>query len=604
MKSWSTLFLALVALGLLAYLTLGGLEKPGTKEKTEQQSRVFNFDADKVKQLELTAGEGGVVLKKAASGLWNLEKPIVYPADLSNVRQVLGDFEFARRRETLPRKAFEDYDKALDAMGLKTPKVTVRIRHGKETSTLAIGNETARSGQFYALVSDGRREDLVIIERSMEEAALREMDWFRKREVFDFQTPLVTGIVLRKGEQETELVRSGDLWSVTKPLASPADETQVLSYLAELLAGKVSNFVADSPGDSVGYGLSTPMLVLEIKSGDQVQRLRVSQPVAEQEQVYAQINGRPQVVGLSKAYVEKLEDLLARTQDRRLLVFQDPFEWDSFRAKGKGTEVVVRQTAARIWTVGEDPGRVGETTLVNNFLNALRDLRALQILPKSEADLAKWGLQSPATVLSFSRKSAGGNKETSAPEEISFSAARKGKIYATSTRLPFVAELPESSLVLLPNTPSDWYEKKVSLQPDLAGLKKITWQRPTGRLVLERGEDGAWPTTLAGRPLDSALFTQQQTILAEMRVASWVPVKEADFTRPRFSMELESKDGSRQTVDFALMGQPPEYRGRVRGTGEMFVVRGSEPGTLENPPFVVNPPAAEVPGKAAEAPKP
>jgi hypothetical protein len=603
MKSWSTLILALVALGLLAYLTLGGLEKPGTKEKAEQQSRVFNFDSDKVDQMELKAGEGGVVLNKAASGLWNLEKPIAYPADLSNVRQVLGDFEFARRRETLPRKAFENYDKALDAMGLKTPKVTVRIRHGKETSTLAIGNETARSGQFYALVSDGRREDLIIIERSIEEAALREVDWFRKREVFDFQTPLVTGIVLRKGEQETELVRNGDVWSVTKPLASPADETQVLSYLAELLAGKVSNFVADGPGDSVGYGLSTPMLVLEIKSGDQVQRLRVSQPVAEQEEVYAQIHGRPNVVGLSKAYVEKLGDLLARTQDRRLLVFQDPFEWDSFRAKGKGSEMVVRQASARIWTVGENPGRVGETQMVNSFLHSLRDLRAVQILPKSEADLAKWGLQSPATVLSFSRKPAGANKEAVAPEEIRFSSVRKGKIYATSTRLPFIAELPESSLAQLPNIPSDWYEKKVSLQPDLAGLKKITWQRPAGRVVLERAEDGSWPTTLEGRPLDSALFTQQQTLLAEMRVASWVPVKEADFARPRFSLELESKDGSRQTVDFALMGQPPEYRGRVRGTGEMFVVRGSEPGTLENPPYAVNPPAAD-PGKAVEAPKP
>lgn len=603
MKSWSTLLLALVALGLLAYLALGGLKAPGTREKEERESRVFNIDSDKIEQLELSAGEVAVVLKRADSGLWEIEKPIAYPADLANVRQILGDFEFARRVETLPRKAFADYEKALDSMGLKTPKVTVRLRQGKDTARLSIGNETARAGQFYALVGDGRKEDLIIIERSLEETALREVSWFRKREIFDFQTPLVTGIVLRKGEQVTELTRTGDQWSLTKPLAGPADETQVVSYLTELLGGKVVNFVADGPGDIVGYGLSTPLMVLEIKSGDQVQLLRIAQPVPDKDEVYAQIDGRPHVISLTKAYADKLGDLLNRTQDRRVLVYQDPFELDSLRIRNKGLDLMIRHSGNRVWHVGENPGRSGDAVLINTFLDSIRQLRAIQILPKTDAEMAKWGLEPAATVLAITRKANAGRKEVPV-EEIRFSAPRKGKIYASSDRLPFIAELPETTLALVPSLGSDWYDKRVSLQADMAGLQKITWQRPSGSVALAKAGDGNWPTALEGRPLDAGLLRQQEALLREMRVASWTPVKDADFVRPRFSLVLESKEGTTQTVDFALLGNPVEYRGRIRGTREMFVIRGNEPQVLENPPYAAEPVAAPVPAAGPSPAKP
>lgn len=594
MKSWSTLFLALVTLGLLAYLYFLGIESPGTKERMDRDSRVLFIDPDKVDRLEMVAGETTVVLTRSNAGLWDIEKPISYPADLSNVRQVLGDFEFARRRDTLSRSAFQNYEKALDSMGLKTPKATVRIRQGKEISTLAIGNETARTGQFYALVSDGRKEELVIIDRGVESAALRELAWFRKREVFDFQTPLVTGVLLRKGEQETELVRTGDLWAVTKPLACPADETQVISYFAELLAGKVADFVADGPGNIVGYGLSTPTMVLEIRSGDKSQQLRIGQPVPGKDQVYAQINGRPHVVGLQKAYVDKLAELLTRTRDQRVLVFQDPFEFDSVRMKGKGLDLSFKQTGSRTWRLETEPEHIADTQLVNAFLSSLRDLRASQLLPKSDAELAKWGLEPAATVLTFSRKADVSRKDVP-PGEIRFSAPRKGKIYASTPRLPFIAELPETALSLVPVVPSDWYEKKVSLLRGLADFHKITWQRPGGSVVLERGADGAWPATLQGRPVDGNVLTRQQKLLEEMAVAAWVPVKESDFAKPRFTLVLEAKDGTSCKADFALLGNPQEYRGRVRGTREMFVIRSTEPQLLENPPLAEAAPAPAAP---------
>ncbi|MDX6766048.1 MAG: DUF4340 domain-containing protein [Candidatus Methylacidiphilales bacterium] len=603
MKSWSTFILALVSLVLLAYLYWGGLESPGTKEIQSRQSLVFQIKADEVDRLELAAGESTVVVKRLASGMWEIEKPISYPADLSNVRQLLGDLEFARRRDTLKRRDFQDYDKALETMGLKKPKVRVELRQGREKTTLAIGNETARAGQFYALVSDGSKEEIVIVERSLEESALRELSWFRKREIFEFQTPLVTGVVLHKGEQDVELVRQGDQWTITKPQAGPADETQVISYLADLLAGKVDAFVADGPGDIVGYGLSTPSMVIEIKSGEKTQQLRIGQPVPDKPQVYAQVDGRPHVLALPKIYADKIADLLARTQDRRLLVFQDAFELQSFKVSGKAvaSPLALRQSDGRKWNLDSESGRKAENQLVINFLNSLRDARASQLLPKSDAELAKYGLSPAATVFSCTRKSDSGKKDVPA-EEYFFSAPRKGKVYAHSSRMPFILELPENIFTLLPVVLSDWFEKRASFVSAPEQLRSVTWQRPAGQVMLERaGED--WPETLGGRPLDKSLWYQMQTLLSGLRVDAWVPVKEADFTRPRFSLVVQPKEGPAQTVDFILMGgDSQEYRGRIRGTREMFVVRGAEPQVLENPPYAAETPAAK--GTPAPSPAP
>jgi|GEM_PF-4107777 len=590
MKSWSTLVLALISLALLAYFYFGGKDMPSTTERQEAARRLIAFESDKVTRLELSNSNGEFLLLKEASGAWRLEKPLATEADSSPVNQILSDLEFARRKSTLKPSDFQDYAKALESFGLKSPRATVKLQENGQAWSLALGNETAVGAQLYALASDGKKEDLVVVDKSLEDSLVLGLDRLRSRAVFTFQTPFVESLTLRRGEQAVEVAKSGDSWKIVRPLESPADESQVSGLLASMLGVRVVDFVTEAGADAGAYGLNAPSAVLEVKTSSGLQTLRIGQPVPGKELVHVQRAEQGGVVTLPKAMVDRMTGLLEEVRDRRLAAFQDTFAFSSWRIERRGSVLVEGAAGAgRTWKVGGTPGHEANAELVNAFLLGLRDQKGEAPQPKTEDAVKRAGLTTPQAVVTLVPSAAAGAEAPAQPLVIRFGPTRKGKIAVDSSRLPYLLEVPEAVLGLFPASGVDWHSTTVRLVASAGDIQRLAWKRPAGETVLARGEDGTWKHA-NGQAADAAAVERLMQVLQTTEATAWLPVREADFAQPRVTLEISGKDGLQRTLDLVLHGKDADNRVRIRGEASAFIVPAQTAQILDTPPAAAPPP--------------
>jgi hypothetical protein len=580
MKSWSTLVLALVSLALLSFFYFGGKDMPSTTDREEAARRLVSIEPDKATRVELANPSGEFLLAKDASGAWRLEKPIRADADATAVNKVLSDLEFARRRGTLRPGDFEDYAKALESFGLKNPRARIKIQENGRAWSVALGNETAVGTQLYALASDGKKEDLVVVEKSIDESLLLGLDRLRSRGVFTFMTPLVDGIALRQGEQAAEVAKSGDGWKIVRPTEGPADETKVVSLLAGLLAARVVDFVTEGGGNAGSYGLQTPAAVIEVKSAGASQILRIGQAVPGKDLVYAQrAEDGAGIVTLPKAVADQITGMLDQVRDRRLAAFQDPFEFASWRIERRGGLLLQATASGRNWVL--DGGHEADGSLVNALILGLRDQQGEGMQPKSPEALKRAGLEAPQAVITLTPKKEG--EAEPQPLVIRLGTPRKGKLTAESSRLPYLVEVSDAVLSLLPGGGTDWHARQVRLARVGNQPIRLTWKRPAGDTVLSRAEDGTWKHA-DGAAAEPDAVNRLLGLLQSLEATTWVPLKEADFAKPRFSLEIADAGQETRTVDFVLMGKDGQNRARIRGDTAAFILTAEDFQVFDTPP--------------------
>ena len=83
-RNSSTYFYLAVALGLFCYLAFIDRKIPGTKEREEAETKLFELDPDNVIGLEITNLHGVFIFQKI-NGHWELKKPVDTLADSAAV---------------------------------------------------------------------------------------------------------------------------------------------------------------------------------------------------------------------------------------------------------------------------------------------------------------------------------------------------------------------------------------------------------------------------------------------------------------------------------------------------------------------------------------
>jgi hypothetical protein len=65
-------------------------------------------------------------------------------------------------------------------------------------------------------------------------------------------------------------------------------------------------------------------------------------------------------------------------------------------------------------------------------------------------------------------------------------------------------------------------------------------------------------------------------------------LKEADFAKPRFSLEITDDGQETRTVDFVLMGKDGQNRSRIRGDTAAFILKAEDFQVFDTPPAPVS----------------
>src|SRR4029077_21032367 len=122
----TTLILAVVVLGVFAYLRFFEMKQPSTEEARRQAQNVVNFDRSKVDGIIIQNGDLQIEIRRRENK-WRLETPIKDQADGALVGNLLSDLESWQKEGTIPAKDIEADKSKLTEYGLDNPKLKLKL---------------------------------------------------------------------------------------------------------------------------------------------------------------------------------------------------------------------------------------------------------------------------------------------------------------------------------------------------------------------------------------------------------------------------------------------------------------------------------------------
>lgn len=158
-KTTFLLFLALIILGLCFYINKTMLKKKEMAEESErlrieQTKKIFPFDPEDVKKIEITRGKQILIYQKVDQG-WEIVKPIRKRVDDSHLEdfiKILINFT----QEIIP---VEENPTSLGDFNLDKPShmITLWVHGNSQPRSLLLGGKNIERSTFYAKLKDSNR---------------------------------------------------------------------------------------------------------------------------------------------------------------------------------------------------------------------------------------------------------------------------------------------------------------------------------------------------------------------------------------------------------------------------------------------------------------
>jgi|GEM_PF-7124245 len=565
MNTRSLLALAAVALVLVVYLGFFGLDEPGSKELRDIEKQLFIFNADSINRMEITGTAETILLMQGEGRKWAIEKPIQYPADRSRIGRVLSELEFAKRIATIDLGQFENPEEFVKQFGLAEPRIELKFRSDEHAYRLAIGNETARKGNFYAQIKSASRSDVIVIGQEIESLIDSGIDGWRSKRIFDFNTTAVTSVLLKDGGADVELIKEADKWAIKRPFSGPTEPASVVSYLGGILAARVDSFAPTDAAQLAEYGFNTPQVSLEIVTGEFSETLNIGNQLSDQENLfYAQVASKTAVFRLTGEFVSQVKMLLNRVREKRIITASlNDLERIQIQNRGYGWSM---NKEAGNWKFSSDGKRV-DIESVNQFYRDISAVKGVDFFEKSDQNRIEYQLASPEFSLTVSSSVSGeAQSSQSSMKQLRISEAQDGYRYIESDFVEFLVKIPEDTLPDFPEKRVSWLSKKLAL-PDQTVWKSIAWVIGPSTLKVTREENGEWPAQWNGRELDPEFLQRQMNLLAALEIVARGGSKQEampgaltlTLSTEEEDYQLEFSIPENRLAHFSLNGDPEAY---------------------------------------------
>jgi len=528
-RNSSTYIYLAVAVGLFCYLTFIDKKIPGTKEREEAETELFQLNPDDVTALEITNVHGFFYFQKIDNH-WEIKKPVATPADGAAVDSVINQIAFAQPQRIIRVDGSSDKDTAnLKEWGLIPPAERVVIHTPAKNYELLVGRKMAINDSVYARASGRKNEPVRIIPGTVKDILQKDLSDFRSRSVFDFDLDQATQVATRIADtsatagqhpgQQCEVDLKDGKWTLQSPLVARASDTDVQALLSKILGLRAVDFVTDDASNLSPYGLTSPAATLSVtlKTGEPMV-LEIGGPVPDKpDQVYAQRLKSNSVFTLTRSSVDDLLKAVPNVRDRHVLPF-DPdkalgLTW-SFGAK-KGQ---VRADHALWNTLGsaEGPADVGKVT---DLLAKLSQLETTPVLKDSATDLRPFGLDKPQ-----------GKITIESPEfkpgptlTLLIGKAENKLLYVRNSAEPFIYTVPDNAFDFLPaNNFALRDARAINLKRDQVKSMTITaGSEPP--VTLTRSPGGTWSAAnVKDRMVDSLKADTQASLFCQLQAKTWL----------------------------------------------------------------------------------
>ncbi|TMP93744.1 MAG: DUF4340 domain-containing protein [Verrucomicrobia bacterium] len=232
----TTLILAMIALGVLAYLRFFEMKQPSTGEAKRQAQNVVNFDRNKISGIVIQNGDEKIEMQRR-DNRWRLEAPIKDQADSSLIESLLSDLENWQKDDTISAKEIETDQGKLNEYGVNRPKLRLKLIGQDRPPAILFGKDAALEGKMYVRFENSK--ETFLAGQSVKKDIDKKSEEFRDRKLTGLITAQVTRVTLKTPAGEMELQKTGDHWDIVKPLRARGDDQKIADLIAQITTARI-----------------------------------------------------------------------------------------------------------------------------------------------------------------------------------------------------------------------------------------------------------------------------------------------------------------------------------------------------------------------------
>ena len=584
----TTLVLAAIVLGVLAYLKFFEVKQPSTGEAKRQAQNVVNFDRNKISGIVIQNGDEKIEMQRRGNR-WRLEAPIKDQADSSLIESLLSDLENWQKDGTISAKEIETDQSKLNEYGVNRPKLRLKLIGQDRPPAILFGKDAALEGKMYVRFENSK--ETFLAGQSVKKDIDKKSEEFRDRKLTGLITAQVTRVTLKTPAGEMELQKKGDHWDIVKPLRARGDDQKIADLIAQITTARIQQFVADDHGDLHGYGLAEPRGALTLFTQDdkQGQLLQIGGvPEKEKDQRYVRFAPRGFVYTVPKKIEEILNTKPDDLRDRHLVRFDTNILDRITIAPADKTKTLLARKGEN-WTIASLNNMPANSGEVRRFIDTLQNERVTKFVEDVGSNLAKYGLDQPQLQLTFSSFASENTAETKAGEQpfatIAFGKVDGDNVYARLADEPFVVTVRRGLVDQIFTDPLQWQELSIfKFKPEQIHRFSIATDK---ELWMERDEKKQWRWLKGSGEINQANVQSLIGALANLRAARWLgtTAPRQGMDKPQLTLTFmygpESKNSC--TLPVGSRTEDGMWCAHVDGREGTFVISNSDLNALKLP---------------------
>ncbi len=308
----NTLILLLIAV-VTSVATYFIYVKPGKPrdEEPDKTRPAFKFTREDITAVSVVRG-GQTVNLENQNNKWVITQPISASADETVLNAIIGDLVSARIEQEFPPSGGD-----LKQYGLAEPavKIEVKLKNG-ETHRVELGVKDQFGSSAYAKI-DGS-QNVTAVPSGLLTNADKSLNDLRDRSVLGATLFELSSVKIANESENYELEKKDGEWKIKSSADAPTDDAQVNNTLSDLGGAKAVEIVSESIDDPAKYGLDKSKISLTTRLTTGAERI-VSLGSKVDENYYAKISDRPQLIKVDKAFYEKLNTKLAELRSKQFV---------------------------------------------------------------------------------------------------------------------------------------------------------------------------------------------------------------------------------------------------------------------------------------------
>src|SRR5947208_3706174 len=602
----TTLILAVVVLGVFAYLRFFEMKQPSTGEARRQAQNVVNFDRNKIDGVVIQNGDEKVKIRRH-DNKWGLETPFKDEADGALVEKLLSELESWQKEGIIPAKDIDADKSKLNEDGLNRPKLKLKLIGSDRPPEILFGKDAALEGRMYIRFESSK--ETFLAKQSVKKDIDKKAEEFRDKKLTDLTTAQVRRTALKTPAGEMELEKQGDRWDIVKPLRARADDEKVGDLIAQVTTARIQQFVTDDHGDLRPYGLAEPRGAITLFSQgekkdqkveiadsikvfgqeDKGQMLQIgSLPEKEKDQVYVRFAPRGAVYTLPRKIEEVLNIKPADLRDYHLVrIDTNVLDRITIDVPGKGKTVLARKDGN--WTIASRNNAPADSGAVRRLIDTLQNQRVTKFVEDVASNLPKYGLDKPHLQLTFSSFASENTAETKAGEQpfatIAFGKEDGDNAYARLADEPFVVAVRRGLLDQISTDPLQWQELSIfRFKPEQIHRLSVMTDK---ELSLEREQNNQWRWLKGSGEINQANMRSVLKTLSSLHAVRWLgtAMPQHGFEKPQLVLTFTTSPDDKASHKLIVGTGTTDgmWWTRVEGREGTFVISNPDLNVLKLP---------------------